>query len=217
MKPKFITLALLCALCCNSYAQTEKHDGFIGLSASFGTAKQNNYTTQLNTFTLTPRGGYFLARNLAIGLEIPLNLSKLRGEKYTTWDEQQGYYKEVRGVKEFSFGISPFIRKYIDVKERFKFFGQANLLLQINTFNRINSDGYLVKTEAKAKGYGASLAPGFTYVISDESTIDFSFPLLRFFHQNYYASESLYNFDRTNNIKFGIDNFTPTFTINVNF
>ncbi|WP_158542189.1 outer membrane beta-barrel protein [Pedobacter chinensis] len=217
MKPKLIVMALLCAISWRSYAQTEKRTGFAGLSLSFGTSKQNNSTPSLNTFTATPRGGYFLANNLAIGLEIPLNLSKLRGEYYTKWDEKEGRYKNVNGIKEFSFGLSPFLRKYINVKDRFKFFAQANLLLQINTFNRLDDQGYLIRTDARAKGWGASLTPGFTYLLSDDSSIDFSFPILTFFHQNYYAEESLYNFDRKNNLRLALDNFTPTFTINFHF
>ncbi|TCD08378.1 hypothetical protein EZ449_13330 [Pedobacter frigidisoli] len=218
MKLKLMIMALLCAVSWHCYAQTtEKGTGFAGISLSFGTSKQNSITPALNTFTATPRGGYFLANNLAVGLEIPLNLSKLRGESYISWDEEEGRYKDRYGPKEFSFGFSPFIRKYVDIKDRFKFFAQANLLLQINTFNRIDDQGYLIKTDARVKGLGASLTPGFTYLLSDDSSIDFSFPILTFFHQNYYASESLYNFDKTNNLRFALDNFTPTFTINFHF
>jgi len=217
MKPRLIITALLCAVSWRCYAQTEKGSGFAGMSASFGTSKQNNSSPSLNTFTLTPRGGYFLANNFAIGLEIPLNLSKLRREDYIVWDEQEGRYEDRQGVKEFSIGISPFVRKYIDVKERFKFFMQANVLLQLNTFNRIDEDGYLIRTDAKVKGYGASLSPGFTYFVSDHSAIEFSFPIVNFFHQNYYSEGSLYNYDKTNNLKLALQNFTPTFTFNYHF
>lgn len=217
MKPKLIIMALLCAVSWRSYAQTEKGTGFAGISLSFGTSRQNNATAAINTFTATPRGGYFLKDNLAIGLEIPLNLSKLRGERYISWDEEDGRYEDRYGPKEFSFGLSPFIRKYVDVKRRFKFFVQANLLLQINTFNRIDDAGYLIRTDASAKGWGASLTPGFTYLLSDDSSLEFSLPILTFFHQNYYAEESLYNFDKKNNLRLALDNFTPTFTINFHF
>ncbi len=217
MKPKLIIMALLCAVSWRSYAQTEKGTSFAGISLSFGTSKQNSSSPSLNTFTATPRGGYFLANNLAIGLELPLNLSKLRGESYISWDEEDGRYEERYGPKEFSFGISPFIRKYVDVKNRFKFFVQANLLLQINTFNRIDDEGYLIRTDARTKGFGACLRPGFAYMLSNDSSIEFSFPILSFFHQNYYAEESLYNFDRKNNLRLALDNFTPTFTINIHF
>ncbi|MFC3562755.1 hypothetical protein [Pedobacter jamesrossensis] len=217
MKSRLTILALLCAISWRSYGQTDKGTGFAGLSLSFGTSKQNNSTPGINTFTATPRGGYFAANNLAIGLEIPLNLSKLRGENYTKWDEEEGRYKSVNGIKEFSFGISPFIRKYVNVKERFKFFIQANLLLQINTFNRVDDKGYLIRTDARPKGWGASLSPGFAYLLTEDSSIDFSFPIITFFHQNYYAEESLYNFDKKNNLRLALDNFTPIFSINYHF
>jgi hypothetical protein len=217
MKPKLIIMALLCAVSWSCYAQTEKGTGFAGLSVSFGTSKQNSSSASLNTFTVTPRGGYFLANNLAIGLELPLNLSKLRGESYISWDEEDGRYEDRYGPKEFSFGFSPFLRKYVDVKERFKFFAQANLLMQVNTFNRIDDEGYLIRTDAQVKGFGASISPGFAYRLSNDSSIEFSFPIVTFFHQSYYAPESLYNYDKTNNLRLALQNFTPTFTINIHF
>lgn len=217
MKPKLIIMALLCVFSWRSYAQTEKGAGLAGISASFGTSKQEIKTTAINSFTLTPRGGYFIKTNLAIGLEIPLSLYDLRSESYTKWDEEEGGYEDVSGIKEFSFGISPFIRKYVDVRPRFRFYAQANLLLQINTFNRVDEQGYLIRTDVRAKGFGASLTPGFSYLVAVDTSIEFSFPILTFFHQNYYASESLYNFDRKNNLRFPLENFTPTFSLNFHF
>jgi len=217
MKPKLIVMALLCVFSWRSYAQTEKGAGLAGISAGFGTSKQEIKTTAINSFTLTPRGGYFIKTNLAIGLEIPLSLYDLRSESYTKWDEEEGGYEDVSGIKEFSFGISPFIRKYVDVRPRFRFYAQANLLLQINTFNRVDEQGYLIRTDVRAKGFGASLTPGFSYLVAVDTSIEFSFPILTFFHQNYYASESLYNFDRKNNLRFPLENFTPTFSLNFHF
>lgn len=217
MKTILLVMIALCIVTLHTRAQTEKGKGFIGGSFSFGTSKQNNSTPSLNTFTLTPQGGYFLANNLAIGLALPLNLSKLRGLNYTVWDDEQGFYVDTYGPKEFSFGISPFIRKYIDVKKNLKFFAQANLLMQINTFNRVDDEGYLIRTDAKIKGLGASASPGFAFFINRHTNLEFSFPVVTFFHQNYYDAESMYNFDRKNNLRFALDNFTPTFGINYQF
>ncbi|SEQ89272.1 hypothetical protein [Pedobacter rhizosphaerae] len=217
MKTILLVMIALCIVTLHTHAQTEKGKGFIGGSFSFGTSKQNNSTPSLNTLTLTPQGGYFLANNLAIGLALPLNLSKLRGLNYTVWDDEQGFYVDTYGPKEFSFGISPFIRKYIDVKKNLKFFAQANLLMQINTFNRIDDEGYLIRTDAKIKGLGASASPGFAFFINRHTNLEFSFPVVTFFHQNYYDAESMYNFDRKNNLRFALDNFTPTFGINYQF
>jgi hypothetical protein len=217
MKTLLLVMIALCLITSNTYAQTEKGKGFIGGSFSFGTSKQNNSSPRLNTFTLTPQGGYFLANNLAIGLALPLNLSKLRGLNYTIWDDEQGFYVDTYGPKEFSFGISPFIRKYIDIKKNLKFFAQANLLMQINTFNRVDDEGYLIRTDAKIKGLGASASPGFAFFINRHTNLEFSFPVVTYFHQNYYDAESMYNFDRKNNLRFALDNFTPTFGINYQF
>ena len=217
MKPKLILMAALCAICLCSYAQTERGSGLAGLSLSVGTARQNPDENSLNSFTLTPRFGYFLRQNLSIGLELPFILSKWRGASYTRWNTEDGRYEQAYGPKELSFGFSPYLRKYVNIKERFKFFGQVNGWLQINTFNVIDADDYLVRTDVRLKGLGVSLSPGFALFITDDSSIEFSFPIVTFFHQNYYDSESLYNYKRPNNLRLALDNFTPTLGVNIHF
>lgn len=217
MKTKLLTLAILCATCLQLQAQIEKGNTFVGGSISFGTSKQTENSSRLNTFTLSPRIGYFLGHGFALGAEIPLNLSKLRGANYIYWDEQDWQYRDTFGPKEFSFGISPFARKYVDINNRIKFFGQANLLMQINTFNLIDNEGYLIRTRTRIKGFGASISPGFAYFITKSSNIEFSVPMVRFFHQRYYDQDSMYNFDQTNNVDLALDNFTPTLGFNFHF
>ena len=217
MKPKLMIMALLCAISWQCYGQTEKGTGFAGANISFGTSKQSSSSSSLNTFTFKPRGGYFIANNLAVGLEIPLNLSKLRGESYYSWDTETGRYENSYGPKEFSFGLAAFIRKYVDVKPNFKFFLQANVLFQLNAFNIIDYDGYLIRTDVRLKGIGASVSPGFAYYLSKHLGLEFSVPVLSFFHQNYYDDDSYYNFQKTNNLSYALDNFTPNLGVNFHF
>lgn len=214
MKPKLLLAAAFCVFTFKGFSQIDKGQGFIGGSLSFGTRRQTLNSSSLNTLTLIPRGAYFVANNLALGLETPLNLSKLRGENYIAWNNETGYYENTFGPKEFSFGISPFLRKYVDVNSRMKYFFQANLLMQINTFNRVDQEGYLIRTDAKIKGYGASVSPGFAFFINRRTSLEFSFPIVTYFHQNYYDYDSMYNFDKTNTVRLALDNFTPIVGVN---
>lgn len=217
MKPKLIIMAILCAIALGTYAQTEKGKGFAGGSFSFGTSKVKGENSALNNFVVTPRIGYFLSNNFALGLEFPLTLSKLDGVDYTGWNEEGGYYENTSGFREFNFGISTFARKYFDIKDHWKLFGQANFTFQIISTKLIDSEGYLIRNSGRLKGLGASISPGVAYFFSDKLGIEFSFPAVSFFHQSYYDANSNYNYPKTNNLRLALENFTPTFGINAHF
>lgn len=215
MKTKFLWMALLCAFAMPTLAQTEKGGGLIGANFSVGTSKETRDASALNNFSFTPRFGYFLNDNLLIGLEIPLNLSKLESISYIDWNGETGAYETMVAPREFSFGLSPFVRKYFEFKNRFKIFAQANFLFQINSTKLIDEDGYLADTDNKLKGIGASLRPGVSYTISKDVTLEFSFPVVTYFHQNYRDEDSKYNYKKTNNLILALDNFTPHLGVNL--
>ncbi|WP_199138595.1 outer membrane beta-barrel protein [Pedobacter sp. ASV12] len=217
MKPKLIFMALLCTLACGTRAQTDRGQGLAGGSLSFGTSKTKGESSALNNFTVTPRIGYFLYKNFALGVEFPLSLSKLHGVDYTRWDEEGGYYEDASGPQEFNFGIAAFARKYFDIKEHWKIFGQANLTFQVISTKLIDDDGYLIRNSGRLKGIGASLSPGVAYFFNNKLGIEFSFPVVSFFHQNYYDANSSYNYPKTNNLRLALENFTPTFGIHAHF
>lgn len=217
MKPKFIAMAILCAMALGVRAQTEEGRGLAGGSFSFGTSKVKGENNAVNNFTVTPRIGYFVGNNFALGVEFPLSLSKLHGVNYTRWNEEEGYYENVTRPREFNFGISAFGRKYFDIKNHWKVFAQANLTFQIISTKLIDDDGYLIRNSGRLKGIGASLSPGVAYFFSDRLGIDFSFPAVSFFHQSYYDANSSYNYPKTNNVRLALENFTPTFGIHAYF
>lgn len=218
MKPKIIIMAMLCAIALGANAQAERGSGLGGLSFSVGTSKVRGENSALNNFTVTPRLGYFLSNNFALGLEAPLTLSKLSNVSFTRWNDEEGYYESASGPRELNFGISTFARKYFDIKNHWKVFGQANLTFQLVSTKLIDDSGYLVRNTVQLKGIGASLSPGVAYfVASNRLGIEFSFPVVSFFHQSYYDANSNYNYPKTNNLRLALENFTPTFGINAYF
>lgn len=217
MKPKLTIMAALCAIGLSSHAQTEKGSGFLGLSLSFGTEKQKTYNSSINNFTFTPKGAYFLKDNFAVGLDLSFNLSKLRGIHYTEWNSEYGTYQDTYGAKELNFGLSPFARKYFNVKSFLKFYAQANILFQINSTKIIDEEGYLIGYDNRLKGYGTSLSPGFAFFPTEKFAIEFSFPIVTYFHQDYYDEYSAYNYEKQNNVKLALDNFMPSFGVSFHF
>lgn len=210
-------MAALCAIGLCLHAQTKKGSGFAGVNISFGTEKQKIYNSSINNLTFTPKGGYFLRDDFAIGLEFAFNLSKLRGTHYTEWDSEYGIYQDTYGVKELNFGISPFVRKYLNVKHFLKVYAQANILFQVNSTKIIDDEGYLIGYDNRLKGYGASLSPGFAFFPTRKVAIEFFFPIISYFHQDYYDEFSAYNFEKRHNIKLALDNFMPSIGASFHF
>ncbi|RZK59869.1 MAG: porin family protein [Pedobacter sp.] len=215
MKIKFLMMAALCAMGFVTHAQIQKGATIGGLSLSFGTTDQNSNATRLNSFAINPRIGYFLNNNLSLGMEFNYNISKLDGEFYDYFDTSTNSIQSSFGFKEENFGLSPFARYYIHIKENFKFFGQANLTFQINSYKNIDDTGYLYRTDYTFKGFGASLNPGFAFLPSGKWDIELSFPLISYFNER--GNNQDYHFSRSSNVQLVLDNFTPSFGVNFHF
>lgn len=215
MKIKLFLMAVLCAIGFVTHAQIQKGTTIGGLSFSFSTSNQNTNAISLNSLAINPRIGYFLNDNLSIGMEFNYNVSKLNGEFYDYYDNETGTIMSSFGFKEENFGLSPFTRYYIHVKDNFKFFGQANLNFQINSYKNIDDTGYLYSTDYTFKGFGASLNPGFAFLPSSKWDIEFSFPLISYFNER--NTNSDYHFRSNKNIRLVLDNFTPSFGVNFHF
>lgn len=215
MKIKFFIMATLCAIGFVTHAQIQKGITIGGLSLSFGTTDQNSNATRLNSFAINPRIGYFINDNLSLGMEFNYNLSKLNGEFYDYFDTNTNSIQSGFGFKEENFGLSPFARYYIHIKDNFKFFGQAALTFQINSYKNIDNTGYLYRTDYTFKGFGANLSPGFAFLPSGKWDIELSFPLIGYFNER--GTNQDYHFRRTRNIQLVLDNFTPAFGVNFHF
>jgi hypothetical protein len=208
-------MAALCAIGFVTHAQIQKGLTLGGLSISFGTKAQNSNVTKLNSFSINPRIGYFLNDNLALGMEFNYNVSKLNGQFYDYYNNETGAIESSFGFKEENFGLSPFARYYIHLKDNFKIFGQGSLNFKINSYKNIDDTGYLYKTDYTFKGFGASLNPGFAFLPSAKWDIEFSFPLISYFKEKNTSID--YPFRRERDLKLALDNFTPSFGVNFHF
>lgn len=193
-------------------AQTEKKKALLGGNVSFSTSNDNSASIQLNSLAIGPRVGYFFANNLAVGMEFNYNLAKLDGESYDYFDNETGYVERGFGFREENFGLSPFVRQYLTVKNNFRAFAQGSLTFQINSYKNIDDTGYLYRTDYTFKGFGSSLSLGFAYFPKQNWGIEFSFPFIRYFNERNVNSD--YNFQRSRDFQTVADNFIPSIGVN---
>lgn len=214
MKFVLICTGLVCVVVFGSFGQTEKGDSMVGGSFTYSSDKLQSARKRTNNFYLAPRYGYFLKDNLAIGVELPFNLSRLNFKNFRTYNNDTGFYEDRSAPKELSIGFSPFLRKYFVKQSALEFFIQGNLLLLINSYNIIE-DGYLLRTDVKPKGLGANLSAGITVNLFPNTKIEFGLPFASFFHQSYYNNLSEYNYDKKNNFNVFPNILSPTLGVNV--
>ena len=234
MKTKFVILAALCAVAFSANAQTEKGKSLISGSFGYSSGKTENTTTLISTssfgsektssFQIMPRFGYFVSKNLAVGLGIGFAKEKTTTSNYNNM-YYPGTYTVFQESKQQNFNIGPFVRYYIDVVEKFKFFGQLNTqvgfgkvdqTLQYGTFT---GSSYFINTNEsgyKTTIYSAAINPGFAFFPSKRWAIEFSFPLLSYTKikpkkQVNSAYPSLEAFS------FATDSFNPSIGFNFHF
>lgn len=198
MKSKLLIMGVLCAVAFTANAQTEKGKNFIngsvGFSSSdkdFGTINGNsalsNYATKTKNFNIMPNFGHFVSNNLAIGLGIGYQNIKTTNISSDFTISSINYSSQIS--KQNSINFAPFIRYYINVVEKFKFFGQFNPSIGFGKGEYLNSQSYSSgsqiinnssESDYKFTTYGAAINPGFAFFPSKRWAIEFSFPLISY-------------------------------------
>lgn len=191
MKSKLFIMAALCAIGFGASAQTEKGKSFINGSIGFTSTKADTkadfasnttLTDKVQAFSIVPRFGYFVADNLSIGLGIGYTQSK---RTYNQINASSGtIFYATQTAKQDIFSIEPNLRKYVDVAEKFKFFGQLNLAIGFGKAESTNvysaPANYSSEYSHKLTSYGAAVSPGFAFFPSKKWAIEFSFPLINY-------------------------------------
>lgn len=142
----YLTLTLMAVLCATAtYAQTEKGNMLVGANLGHigGVFQSGANTFNLN---LTPKLGWFIKDDIAIGGEVNLGLS--------TGD----------GMTNFNYGVGAFGRYYIkdkkvEVSKRSRWFLEANA-----GFNGVNTKRGDISSNTN--GLGIGFGPGLAYFIT---------------------------------------------------
>jgi hypothetical protein len=186
MKLKLMIMVALGAMSFYAKAQTEKGKKFINGSIGYATSKSqsieisNMQNSKTKSYFILPSFGYFFGKNLAVGAGI--GYSKNKSEAASFNFNSGNIYNFTQINEQSSINISPFVRYYIDVAEKFKFFGHLNTAIgfgkSISLFSGANIPD---SSEGKHKSYNASLSPGFAFFPSKRWAIEFSLPLVNYY------------------------------------
>lgn len=228
MKKQLLTLVAVCAIAMAANAQTEKGNNLIGGSIGFNYNNQKPLnTTNSSTngtsrsFNISPNFGHFFAKNLAVGLQVGYSSGKSESQSvYFPGSNSPQFINYVN--KSNSFNIFPFLRYYVDIVDKFKFFGQANVGMAFGKTK--NSTTYPVNyvdqnINYKNTYYQASVNPGFAFFPSKKWAVELSFPLLSYNKQDVKDDGVNLNSQASSNesFTFGFSSFVPSLGVNLHF
>ncbi len=159
-------------------------DVFISGSVGFGSEKTGDFKT--NEFNFSPRVGYFVSENIALGVAL--------GYSSVTADEEfagLGIFE----TKTTAFEVGAFGRYYFMPSNQFSLFTQ----LGVNYGTaKLEVDSEEV---SKVNGFNVEFAPGVSYFISEHFALEASFGILSYTTVKPDADDA----DSTNTFQFGLD------------
>ncbi|MBB2150705.1 outer membrane beta-barrel protein [Pedobacter gandavensis] len=208
MKKIAISIIILAISTFTLQAQTEKGTKLIGGGFRFNTNNTqfgNDYRTY--TYELSPKAGYFVGDNFAIGTKLTLGYTKSRQENTT-----------INNSSRLSFGAAPFARHYIRITDRFRFFSEFELNWITEKYKGFQNPEIAVEQYTRVHSYGAELRPGLAFFPTKKWAVEMSFPLLGYFRN---VSNPVGSFDQrktTNDFfNFGLTTSSPRIGINYHF
>jgi hypothetical protein len=217
MKSKLLIMGVLCAIAFTANAQTEKGKKLFGGSFNLLTANadQGSNTLKQNEFSIGPKFGYFFGKNLAIGIDVNYSYVKV-DTTYPTLIAVNGSYTystAIATTKNRSSNIGPFIRYYVDITEKYKFFGQFNANIGFGKSEQSN----VAPSEAKITAYGASVSPSFAFFPTKKIAVELGFGLLSYTNSTSKYEVASVEKSKTEGFRFGFDAVNPTVGVNFHF
>jgi len=173
-------MAFLATAFC-SKAQTEAGKFVVGGDVEFSSAKNDGSFSSTRGLLLLPNAGYLIADNLAIGAGI--------GYQYSRYRQNTGsdVVNENPLSKNHGIIFNPYVRKYINIAEQFKFFAQLSGYYNRSKSKFESGNNYTIN-DYKVDVYGGQLAPGLVFFPTSKFGIDFALGGI-----SYYYSRINYN------------------------
>jgi outer membrane protein len=190
MKKLLLTLVCFFMLFFGARAQTSHGSLSLGGAISFtaDTQETSSEDQKSTEFRFIPSAGYFVADNLAVGLNLGLSSSKTK----------QGSSES----KTNSFAVGPFARYYMFTSnDKFAFTGEAGLLFG----SRKNTP--TTGNEVKGSSVYFYISPGFTYFFNEKWGLDFQLQGISYSTTD--PNKDADN-DKYNSFSIGTDFFNPT-------
>lgn len=172
MKKLLLSALAVCAFTFSNAQETEtttttegfaKGDMFISGSFGFSTTSVGDFTA--NGFTIAPKAGYFLTENIAVGVALGYETSKL--------DDGSD------DVKNNTLSVGAMARYYVTPASKFSLFAElgVNYMSYDNEY-MIDTDGTINVGDSEGNGFGVKVAPGVSYFLSDAFAIEASWGVL---------------------------------------
>jgi len=133
------------------------------LNYSFSNYRLNSDDDQVfknNNFAFSPKAGYFVSENLALGADLSINGGRIKNRSSIDF-KQSGY----------SFG--PFVRYYKFLGQKTALFGNAAFNYTSDKTKSLNSDQKFVPASSH-ENIGAYITPGITYFASSKIGLEIS-------------------------------------------
>nr|WP_199158810.1 hypothetical protein [Pedobacter sp. ASV2] len=230
MKKQLATMAILCAIAFTSNAQTEKGQNLIGGAIGYNTSKQSSpldrgvpvQSGDYKSFSISPRYGHFFSKNLVIGLSAGYLTSKstINSNGASGGD----IYSYTSTVKYHQFNVGPYLRYYVDIVDKFKFFGEFNASIGFgknnNTINHNSLSTGVSESSSSNKStiYNTTINPGFAFFPTKKWAIEVAFPLISYNKQNNKSQLLNSGISASSEVfSFGFNSFSPSIGLNYHF
>jgi len=152
MKNFFLTAIAVCTFTFMNAQEDGFSKGDIFISGSFGLNSQSTGDIKNSSFQFTPRVGFFVADNIAVGARLG----------FTSGKQEVPFTEE---LKTSAINAGAFGRYYFTPSSKFSIFGEFGLEYASSKQEQGN-------TELKINGFGVNVGPGVSYFLSDHFALE---------------------------------------------
>jgi opacity protein-like surface antigen len=163
--------------------------GDLFITGAVGVGSEKTGDQKLSSLTFSPKAGYFISNNIALGLALGLNSSK----------DDNGVNTLVKN-NTTSFGA--FGRYYFTPSSQFSVFGQLGFdINSTKTSREVITGPITTTTDTKSNGFGVAVAPGVSYFVSKHFAIEATWGVLSYNSDKPDAAGA----DATTSLNFGLN------------
>lgn len=185
----FIGVSLLCLTTVTGYAQTTFEPGTIQLGGAINYSQDKNTTagqrTESQTFYVAPAVGYFVAKNLAVGVNATFSANTRNFSNAGYFNPPSSSEVHTRGYE-----VGPFVQYYRMVSEKFGVTGRlgANYVKTTSDYTSI-LNGAPISGDTAADGFYALLTPSLIFFPIPSFGLSASIGGIGYSHNNAYKTD----------------------------
>jgi len=195
MKKIIVSILMVAVFTTIIQAQTVKGTKVVGGGLELQIETDHDYAeseTKTTNFSLIPSVGYFVADNLAVGINLGYSTSKT---EYTILNN-------TNTSKSSGFGVGPFARYYKHTSnEDFAIYGQVSALFGFGKNTDTNDN------ETKSSSMDIALSPGLVYFFNEHWAVELGFRGIGYYKQD---PDKDTDDDENSTFQIGLNSLMPT-------